>query len=69
MWNPETGKFKLWNPESWALKSGIQHKNSGILLTIGIRDPSSTDEESGIHSMESKAALDYKHTSEVQPDL
>ena len=30
------GKFCLWNPESWGLESGI-------LLTIGIQNPSSTD--------------------------
>jgi hypothetical protein len=26
----------LWNPESWALESGIQLKESGIPLTIEI---------------------------------
>ena len=39
------GKFCLWNPESWALESGKQPKESGILLTIGIRNPSSTDKD------------------------
>ena len=29
--------------ESWVLESGIQLKDSGILLTIGIQNPSSTD--------------------------
>ena len=33
------GMFCLWNPESWALESGIQHWESGILLKIGIRNP------------------------------
>ena len=33
------GSFCLWNPESWALESGIQHKESGILLKIGIQNP------------------------------
>ena len=33
------GVFCLWNPESWALESGIQHKESGILLKIGIQNP------------------------------
>ena len=59
MWNPETGKIEVWNSESWALESGIQHKDSGILLTIGIRNPSSTDEESGIHSVESNPRLPW----------
>ena len=36
---PESGNFFLWNPESWVLESGIQHKESGIPLTIGIRNP------------------------------
>ena len=59
--NPESGKSELWNPESWALENGIQLKESGIPLTIGIRNPSSTDKESRIqylkfriHSMESR---------------
>ena len=34
--------------ESWALDSEIQLKESGIPLTIGIQNPSSTDRESGI---------------------
>ena len=49
--------------ESWALESGIQLKESGIPLTIGIRNPSSKFQclESGIHAMrnpESKPVLD-----------
>ena len=49
--------------ESWALESGIQLKESGIPLTIGIRNPSSKFQwlESGIHAMrnpESKSVLD-----------
>ena len=43
LWNPETGKICLWNPESWALESGIQLKESRIPLTIEIQNPSSTD--------------------------
>ena len=40
------GKFCLRNPESLALESGIQRKESGILLqTIGIRNPSSTEKD------------------------
>ena len=37
------GNFILWNPESWALEFGSQLKESGILLTIGIRNLSPTD--------------------------
>jgi len=40
-WNPVN--FFLWNLESWVLESGIQLKESGIPLTIGIQNPSSTD--------------------------
>ena len=40
---PNPGKFYLWNPESWGLEFGIQPKESRILLTIGIQNPSSTD--------------------------
>ena len=40
---PNPGKFSLSNPESWGLESGIQAKASGILLTIEIQNPSSTD--------------------------
>ena len=32
-------EFYLGNLESWALESGIQLKESGILLMIGIRNP------------------------------
>ena len=35
----------LRNPESWALESGIQLKESGILLKIGNQNPSSTDKD------------------------
>ena len=56
MWDPESSNFFYrWNPQPWALESGI-------LLTIGIRSPSSTDKvwgiqylvESGIHGEESR---------------
>ena len=43
---PESGNsgiFCLWNAESWVLESGTQLKESGVLLTIGIQNPSSTD--------------------------
>ena len=39
------GKFCLWNTKSWALDSGIQLKESGIPLTIGIQNRSSTDRQ------------------------
>ena len=35
------------------MKSGLQTKQSRIILTIGIRNPSSTDKESEIWSLES----------------
>ena len=35
------GKLCIWNLESWVLESGIQLKESGIPLTIGIKDLSS----------------------------
>ena len=47
------GKFCLWNPEPWTLKSRKQVKESRIPVTIGIRDPSFTDKESGIQYLES----------------
>ena len=37
--------FCLWNPESWALESGIQLKEIGIPLTIRIWNKSSTDKD------------------------
>ena len=42
---------------SLALESGIELKDSGILLTIGIRRPSSDNKESRIHGAESNAVL------------
>ena len=45
--------FFLWNPQSWALESRIQFKESGILLTIEIQNPSSTDKDSRIQYLES----------------
>ena len=44
----------LGNLESWALASGIQLKASWIPLTIGIRNPSSTDKESWIQYVKSR---------------
>ena len=37
------------------MELGIQLKKSGIAITIGIRKPSSTDKESGIHGEESRS--------------
>ena len=39
------GNFFLWNPEPWALESGIQLKESGILLKLGIQNPNFTDKD------------------------
>ena len=39
------GKLCSWSQKSWALESGIQLKESGIPLTIGIPNPSSTDKD------------------------
>ena len=50
--NPESGKIRLAISESWALKSGIQLKESVIPLTIGIRNPSVTDKEPGLQLLE-----------------
>ena len=55
------GNFCHWNLESRTLESGIQLKESGILSTIEIRNPSPTEKESrieylesGIHGVESR---------------
>ena len=59
IWILESWKFfacKLWNPESWALDSSIQLKE--FLLVIAIQNPSSTDKESGIQFLESRATTD-----------
>ena len=47
------GNFCHWNLESWTLESGIQLKESGILSTIEIRNPSPTEKESRIDYLES----------------
>ena len=47
-WIENPGNVCFWNPESCALESGIQLKESGIPLTIRIWKPRSTDKESGI---------------------
>ena len=35
----------MWNPESWALESGVQLQESGIPLVIGRENPSSTGKD------------------------
>ena len=52
LWNRESGKIRLAVSESWALKSGIQLKESVIPLTIGICNPSVTDKEPGLQLLE-----------------
>ena len=53
-------KFCFWHPESWALGSEIQLKESGIPLTIEIQNPTFTEKDwkwilvSGIHCVESR---------------
>ena len=39
------GTICMWNPESWALESGVQLKESGIPLATGIENQSSTDKD------------------------
>ena len=53
LWNPKFGKFLLQSGirNLRALESGIQLKESGILL--GIRNPISTNKESEIYYLES----------------
>ena len=51
------GNFFLWNPEYWSLEPGKQLKESGIQLTFGIRNPSSTDKDDGIQYLESELTL------------
>ena len=53
-WNPEFGKFLLQSAirNLRALESGIQLKESGMLL--GIRNPISTNKESEIYYLESE---------------
>ena len=41
----ENLKICLWNQESWALESGIQLEESGVLLKIGIQNLSSIDKD------------------------
>ena len=40
---------RMWNPESLALESGVQLKESGIPLVIGSENPSSTDKDWNRH--------------------
>ena len=50
IWN--RGNFCLWNPESGALKFGVQLKVFGIPLIIWIRNQSSVDKECGIWNLQ-----------------
>ena len=52
------GNFCLWNLKSWALESGIQIKEYGIQLTIGIPNLTSTEKnpESSTWNPESPSA-------------
>ena len=56
------GNVSLWNVKSWALESGIGLKESGIPLTAGIQNPSSTvndwNPELTARNPESKTVLD-----------
>ena len=60
-------KFFFWRPESWALGSEIQLKESGIPLTIEIQNPTFTEKdckcywypESTAWNPESKTVLDF----------
>ena len=42
-WNPRN--ICLWSPESWAMESEIQFKDSGIPLTIGIQNQGFTNRD------------------------
>ena len=53
----------LWNPKSLALESVIQLKESRIPPTIGVRNPSSTDKESGFQKYRltmTNSQIDYQ---------
>ena len=54
--NSESRSFCLRNPESWTLKIEILNsaRESGNPLQIGIRNPRSSDKESGIQYLESR---------------
>ena len=52
IWN--RGKFCLRSPESWALESAKQLKESGILLTLGIWESKFHWQKSRIHCVESR---------------
>ena len=45
------GSLCLWNPQPWVLESGIQLKESGILLTIKIRIQVPLAKKPGIHCL------------------
>ena len=63
------GNFCSWNPESRALESKIQLKESGVPLLTGIRNPNFTNNESGIHGVESRIqdCLGFTYTGPRKP--
>ena len=58
---PESGWFCLYNPEYWALESGILLRESTIPLAIEIRNISSTEEESGIQYLNPESTRIHGH--------
>ena len=54
LWNPESWKVCLRNPESCALEPWIQLKETWIPLKIGIQKPSFSDKEFRIQYLESR---------------
>ena len=59
LWNPESSKCLLWNPEFCSLESGMQLKESGIPPTIGIQNPSSTEKDLESTAWNSKSRLSW----------
>ena len=53
-------KFCLWNPESWVLESGIQIKESGIPITIGIQNSTVLQKNTGIQYLESGIHMGWR---------
>ena len=54
LWNPESWKVCLRNPESCALEPWIQLKETWIPLKIGIQKPSFSDKDFRIQYLESR---------------
>lgn len=49
----------------WKIQNPAQLKESIILLTIGIRDPGSTNNNAGIQNPKSKTFLEYLTRGEI----